>query len=422
MEYDWAINDNGNKYGLLADILGGDEYEETTGIAANDYDPSLAKPGAYDEDITSRTTDHARERMTAERNEEIRWWYKRRGLHRGLRENLQDALDSTYYEQLEDDITGYETVTPKQFLEHLRNIWCRLDTAAIQEMKDEYYANWDPNMHITKYINSLQKGQKQLARDNIIINNEDKLHHFILQMYKANMFDKEDIKKWERIPANEKTWDSATAYFANLVREQEMFDKLSGNSTKKAKYDSAAMAMEKEQQDNALATLGDEVREYMAKIAGAKEDNTEQLMKLQQTNKTMAESTASLQRQLTTKDEQITALTAQVATLTATITQLTKAMQCFPVEAQSADQKGNTTTKRKRDGWQGGPGKRNMGGYCHSHGFDPIGFNHDSKTCKFPRKNHKKEATVDNTMGGNLEQPKKEKVHPNQQAQWVNRA
>ena len=58
VEYDWAISDDGHKYGLLADILGGEEYEETTGISAALYDPSLAKPDAYDEEITSRTTTH----------------------------------------------------------------------------------------------------------------------------------------------------------------------------------------------------------------------------------------------------------------------------------------------------------------------------------------------------------------------------
>jgi len=37
-----------------------------------------------------------------------------------MRENFQDALDSCYYEQLEHDITGYEIVPPKAFLDHLK--------------------------------------------------------------------------------------------------------------------------------------------------------------------------------------------------------------------------------------------------------------------------------------------------------------
>ena len=134
----------------------------------------------------------------------------------------------------------------------------------------------------------------------------------------------------------------------------------------------------------------------------------------------MAESTISLQRQLATKDEQITALTAQVATLTTTISQLTQALQCFP--AKAAGQEEDKSNKRKREGGPRVPKKRNMGGYCHTHGFDPVGVDHNSQTCHKKRRNHKDEATAQNTMGGYLKQPKKEEIHPDQQAQWVNRA
>ena len=128
----------GPNYGLLVeDILGGEEYEDITGIDRNDYDPSLTKPAIYDATITNNTNTFQCERRTVVRTKELRWWYIMRGLHRGLRENFQDALDSCYYEQLEHDITGYETVAPKAFLDHLKTIRCHLDTSAIKEMKDE---------------------------------------------------------------------------------------------------------------------------------------------------------------------------------------------------------------------------------------------------------------------------------------------
>ena len=120
VDYDWTLCAAGHKYGLLADVLGGEEYEDITGIDRNDYDASLTKPAIYDATITNNTNTFQRERRTVVRNEELRWWYIRRGLHRGLRENFQDSLDSCYYEQLEHDITGYETVAPIAFLDHLK--------------------------------------------------------------------------------------------------------------------------------------------------------------------------------------------------------------------------------------------------------------------------------------------------------------
>ena len=169
VDYEWTLSATGYKYGLLADILGGAEYEEITGISQHDYDASLTKPAIYDATITSNTNTFQRERRTVVRNEELRWWYIRRGLHRGLRENFRDSLDSCYYEQLEHDITGFETVPPIAFLNHLKTVWCRLDTNAIKEMKDAYYEEWDLDVHITKFISRLNKEEKALARDGICL-------------------------------------------------------------------------------------------------------------------------------------------------------------------------------------------------------------------------------------------------------------
>jgi hypothetical protein len=43
---------------------------------------------------------------------------------------------------------------------------------------------------------------------------------------------------------------------------------------------------------------------------------------------------------------------------------------------------------------------RNMGCYCHSHGFHPIGANHDSMTCKWQKGEHKTKATWNNWLSG----------------------
>ena len=48
---------------------------------------------------------------------------------------------------------------------------------------------------------------------------------------------------------------------------------------------------------------------------------------------------------------------------------------------------------------------RNMGAYCSSHGFHPVGVNHDSATCKRKRPEHKSEATWGNRLGGSTSWP-----------------
>jgi len=132
-----------------------------------------------------------------------------------------------------------------EFLDHLKTVWCRLNKSAIKEMKNEYYEEWDSSIHITKFISQLNKGEKALARDGIVITADKKLHHFILQMFASNCFDEKQMMEWEKKATADKTWANAIIYFKEIIREQETCSKLSGRSSKKARYESAAMAREK---------------------------------------------------------------------------------------------------------------------------------------------------------------------------------
>ena len=60
-----------------------------------------------------------------------------------------------------------------------------------------------------------------MARDGIVITADDKLHHFILQMFASNCFDEKQMMEWEKKAAANKTWASATTYFKEIIKEQE---------------------------------------------------------------------------------------------------------------------------------------------------------------------------------------------------------
>ena len=58
---------------------------------------------------------------------------------------------------------------------------------------------------------------------------------------------------------------------------------------------------------------------------------------------------------------------------------------------------------------------RNMGAYCHSHGFHPAGEDHTSATCSWKKEGHKDEATWTNRMGGDEFWPTAKRVATAQQ-------
>ena len=268
--YTWGTNAEGEDYGLMADILGGTEYEAITGVPAASYVAATTKPALYDPAINASTSDYQRDKRTALRNEEIRWWYVRRGCHRGLNENIMDALDKEYYDELDDDLTGYKKVKPIDFLNHLKNEWVEIDTGAVKKMKASFYEEWDPEENIKKFATRLTKKQESLDRDGIVISNADKLQFYIEQMYDANRFDKKEMITWETKPKPEKTWENARKYFEKLVKIEHSYNKMAGRqSNKRSQYESA----------NAAAEEGDEVREYLDNIASAAAKQEEKAFK-----------------------------------------------------------------------------------------------------------------------------------------------
>ncbi len=67
---------------------------------------------------------------------------------------------------------------------------------------------------------------------------------------------------------------------------------------------------------------------------------------------------------------------------------------------------------------------RNMGGYCHTHGYHPVRVNHDSKTCDYKKEGHRDDATYNNRHNGNTYWPSALRVAIKQQnhAAWKDKS
>ena len=89
--FEWCTDpQTGEEYGLLADILGRDEYN-LTNIDIDDIPEQ--QPTTYDPDIDNATPTHQRKRMEEEWERRLTSWYIRKGFLKGTAANLRDALD-----------------------------------------------------------------------------------------------------------------------------------------------------------------------------------------------------------------------------------------------------------------------------------------------------------------------------------------
>ena len=124
-----------------------------------------------------------------------------------------------------------------------------------------------------------------------------------------------------------------------------------GGTAGRNKYESA----------NNMTDIGDKIREYIANLASAAADGTAQ----EQAVNTMS------------KTNQFNAMAAQIKALTNTAVKLMASKENIDPNAGKGGEK-----KRDRESQCPQATKlRNMGAYCHYHGFHPVGADHNSTTC-----------------------------------------
>ena len=65
---------------------------------------------------------------------------------------------------------------------------------------------------------------------------------------------------------------------------------------------------------------------------------------------------------------------------------------------------------------------RNMGGYCHSCGFCPVGKDHTSVTCHMKRATHKDDATWTNRLDGSMVWPSRVREDQQSHESWAGKS
>ena len=151
-----------------------------------------------------------------------------------------------------------------------------------------------------------------------------------------------------------------------------------------------------------MADIGDKIKDYIAKIASSSVINDDVVANMREADKE--------------KDAEMAEMSAQIKQLTAAAAKL----------ASRGQQNMEKNDPNKNRGRRGGiveqmTKPRNMGGYCSTHSFHPVGATHNSATCQYKKKGtHNDAATWNNRLNGSTYWPKaicaavKQQTHPTQ--------
>ena len=228
-----------------------------------------------------------------------------KGFKSAICENIRDALDLQYYEQIREVTFGFKRRTFRSYIEHLEAHWCILDCKTIESLKQNWKRDWGAEEHITGYSRRLDQEQATLARDNILIADADKLHQYILQMYKCNYFDQPMMTEWEKKATADKTYANAVIFFNDKMASIEKYQENSGNSAMRNGFESANSALE----------IADQMKTILKEHMGSAGEKTKADHALQMT---------TMQSAKDRQDNEMADMRKEISTLTRALTTLTQ--------------------------------------------------------------------------------------------------
>jgi len=202
----------------------------------------------------------------------------------------------------------------------------------------------------------LDDDQRALVRSDVTI--ADELQFYLEQMYDSNHFEKSEMLEWEKKSSVTKMdYIAAKHYFEELMKATDTYAQNAGGGTTGCnKYESA----------NHMADIGDEIRKYIANLASASASTAQE-----QVANTMGK----------TNQFDAMAMAAQIKALTDAVAKLADAKENKDPNAGGGRGKNGDRKSRHPQMTK----LRNMGAYCHSHGFHPVRADHDSVNCSWKK-------------------------------------
>ena len=405
--YGWSVDAAGNNYGCLHLTMDDNDYQNRTTITTY-VEPT--EPAHYDPNINASTPTFQRKQLEEEQEQMKHDFFTWTGASRGMAENLRDAMEEQYYSELKHSIVGYKNVKTLQILEHLDTHWVTMNTREKKKIKADYYKPWDVagGVALSAFTKALDERKEELIHHNITIDEEDMKEHYMVQMYHSRAFAEVDMKEWEnKTVAQRDDWPTMKAFFRDKMALNEAYTN-NNEGNESTLYGSSANIID--DQEEKLADMGDQIREYIQQLTQAKEN-----VPPPSSNTTPTTSPGG--------NAAVDEMNKRMAKLENLISNMCNNNNNNNNNNNRRGGGGNNNNNRNDGGGNNNNNNnnnssdandgrrrnrrdepyekyRNMGVYCFSCGFHPVGKEHTSKTCGYKRTNHDENATWTNRGSG----------------------
>ena len=286
-----------------------------------------------------------------------------RATHTLLKNMIISNCADEYISELKDPRTKYATVTFNDFMKHLWTNYGAVDIADLTANEERMKAQWIPPTPIETLFKQLKEG-KEFAEEGGETISDGQLVRYGYDILTATGVFTKDCNKWRKKKAADQTWKKFQTYFTAAAKDYAK------NLTSADTYTPTAAQV----QQLVDSRMSDYTFEHHQ--PPAQQPTPDQTPPQQACAVTMDGMEAMFAKYMETKKKTDRSSNRNRKSPTASDSTNKKHLVC-----QGVDEDGCPIT------------------YCHSHGIT-RNLRHNSTTCQRPGPNHKKEATLDNKLGG----------------------
>lgn len=267
----------GGQHGHLGIIMATDEYIELSAGGEEYIEPIF--PGHYPAAVSANAATRAREE--AEHKGEVKEYETHLGVSRGVKAQIEEAVDPEWLEELQDPVLGLVNVTPLQMIEHLILRGGAVDYVDIVELKTERDAPWEAETHIAMYFVRVERAVAKLEKAEVESDQIELAAQALYQIKQSGMMSNA-LLTWDAKSDADQTWPNLKEHFIKAYADRRKHEEIET----KQHFHSASQAKEaKEDLEAEYANATNEIIQNMMgpilqQMADQSKQNTEILQEL----------------------------------------------------------------------------------------------------------------------------------------------
>uniref|UniRef100_A0A7S4K100 Uncharacterized protein n=1 Tax=Odontella aurita TaxID=265563 RepID=A0A7S4K100_9STRA len=201
----------GGQHGCLKMVLGGAKFWTVAGDDSVPRSP-MTRP-ATSATFAASADDTAKESARKDNATLWREYRLQQAVNNIGVKTVVAAVDTQYKDQLKRPYLWHRGLTLFRLLEHLRT-WYKVLHHEKVATKSRFMAPWSktPEAHVKTFGTQLDERQIECGDLGVTVSTEDKVLHFVQQMYDSDLFAQKFMDDWEDSPAA--NWADTVTHFA----------------------------------------------------------------------------------------------------------------------------------------------------------------------------------------------------------------